>query len=262
MQNTDIKSKWLQYWQPKPQARLRLFCFPYAGGSASIYRSWFRYCPEEVEVCPVQLPGRESRLLEDPFTRISPLVECLAEALAPHFSLPFAFWGHSMGAIISFELARTLQRHLPLLSPVHLYISGHPEPGRLDHELPIYNLPLPLFLARLRRLQGTPEEILQNDELLQLLLPALRADFEIAETYQYTPGLPLSCPITVFCGHQDSEAPPSSVSGWEKQTSRLCRFHFFQGGHFFLHHEQKNVLDTLTCELLEDITSTTTRHLR
>lgn len=261
MQSTSVRNKWLQYWHPKPQARLRLFCFPYAGGSASTYRSWFRHCPEEVEVCPIQLPGRENRLLEDPFTRISPLVECLAEALAPLFSLPFAFFGHSMGAIISFELARTLQRHLPLFSPVHLYISGYPEPQQLHPELPVYDLPLPLFLAKLRRLQGTPEEILQNEELLQLLLPALRADFEIVETYQYTPGLPLPCPITVFCGRQDSEAPPSSVSGWEKQTNRLCRFHFFQGGHFFLHHEQKNVLDALTRELLEDLTSTTARHL-
>jgi medium-chain acyl-[acyl-carrier-protein] hydrolase len=255
MQSTSRRSSWFQYWHPKPQARLRLFCFPYAGGSALTYRSWFRYCPEEVEVCPIQLPGRENRLLEDPFTRISPLVECLAEALAPHLSLPFAFFGHSMGAIISFELARTLQRHLPPLRPVHLYVSGYPAPRQLDPELPVYNLPLPLFLARLRNLQGTPEEILQNEELLQLLLPALRADFEVSETYQYTPGPPLPCPITVFCGRQDIEAPPSSVSGWEQQTSRPCRFHFFQGGHFFVHHEQKSVLDALTPELLEDITS-------
>src|SRR5205814_4666171 len=193
MMNTPTVDSWIQYYQSKPQACLRLFCFPYAGGGASIFRTWSENLPPEIEACPIQLPGRESRLLEAPFSQLFSLIEPVAQALLPYLDMPCAFFGHSMGALVSFELARYLRRQHGL-SPVHLFVSGRRAPQLSDPDPPIHPLPEAEFLEELRSLKGTPEEVLQNTELLQLLLPLLRADFAVCETYAYAPETPLLCP--------------------------------------------------------------------
>jgi len=121
-------SSWIDYLKPNPRANVRLFCFPYAGGGASIFRTWANDVPTGVEVCPVQLPGRESRLIEQPFTRLSSLVQALAQAISPYLDVPFAFFGHSMGALISFELLvsfadKTVLAHFTCLSPLTVLLS-------------------------------------------------------------------------------------------------------------------------------------------
>jgi medium-chain acyl-[acyl-carrier-protein] hydrolase len=154
---------------------------------------------------------------------------------------PFAFFGHSMGAMISFELARRLRREHDR-EPIHLFVSGRRAPQLPITEPPTYNLPEPQLIEDLRRLNGTPRAVLENPELLQLVLPLLRTDFEVCQTYTYTPQAPLSCPITVFGGLQDTEAPRESLAAWREQTTSSFTLRMFPGDHFFLHTTQHDML--------------------
>ncbi len=247
--NVPTIDQWILYSRPRKQAQLRLFCFPYAGGGASIFRTWAEMLPSTIEVCPIQLPGRENRLLETPFSTLSPLIEHVAQALLPRLDLPFAFFGHSMGALISFELARYLRRKTYPFAPAHLFVSAHRAPQLPDPDPPTYYLPNAAFLNELRRLNGTPEEILQNQDLLRLLLPTLRADFALCETYQYVPDVPLGCPITTFGGLQDDEVSHEMLAAWRQQTSGAFTLRYFVGDHFFLHNEQAALLQVLSQNL-------------
>jgi medium-chain acyl-[acyl-carrier-protein] hydrolase len=246
-------NSWFQHWQAKPQARVRLFCFPYAGGGASIFRTWAEHLPPEIAVCPVQLPGRESRLLEEAHPEISSLVDELAQALLPYLDLPYAFFGHSMGALIGFELTRYLCRKNYSPGPLHLFVSAHRAPQILDPDQPTHNLPEPAFIEELRRLKGTPEEIMADTELLHLVLPLLRADFALCETYHYVPERPLSCPITALGGLQDEEVPRNMLAAWKVQTRKAFKLRFFAGDHFFLHKERAALLHVLALDLLNDL---------
>ena len=245
---TPTVDPWIQFWQPKLQARLRLFCFPYAGGGASIFRTWSEILPPQIEVCPVQLPGRESRLLEAPFSQLFLLIEPLAQALLPYLYMPCAFFGHSMGALISFELAHYLRQQYDL-SPVHLFVSARRAPQLIARDAPIHHLPEPQFVEELRRLKGTPEEVLQTSELLQLLIPFLRADFAMCETYLYTPGEPLTCPISVFGGLQDEEVSRDMLTAWHEQTRGSFKLRLFVGDHFFLHAARASLVQALLQDL-------------
>lgn len=249
MIHPPMADSWIQHGQPKLRSRLRLFCFPYAGGGASIFRTWSENLPPDIEVCPVQLPGRESRLLETPFTHIPSLIEPLAQALLPYMDKPYAFFGHSMGALVSFELARSLRRQHSI-GPVRLFVSGRRAPQLPDPDSPIHHLPESAFLDELRRLQGTAEEVLRDTELLQLLLPLLRADFAMCETYLYTSGEPLACPISAFGGLQDDEVPRYELAAWREQTWGTFKLRFFVGNHFFLHTARTSLLQALSQDLL------------
>src|SRR5581483_4354247 len=159
---------------PQTRGRVRLFCFPYAGGGRSVYFPWLSAISPDIEVCPVQLPGREERLGEPPFTCMELLIEKLVEVLRSSIDGPFAFYGHSLGALISFELARALRR-LNGPTPIHLFVSGCPAPQLPPTDPPIHQMPDVEFVQALRRFNGTSEKILQNAELLFVLLPFLRA---------------------------------------------------------------------------------------
>lgn len=250
MTNTSTVNLWLQYWRPSRRARLRLFCFPYAGGGASIFRTWSELLPPEIEVYPVQLPGRESRLHETAFSELLSLISPLAQALLPYLDMPYAFFGHSMGSLISFELARYLRRERHHPGPIHVFVSGHRAPQLPDPDPPTHHLPEPEFIEELRRLRGTPEEVLQSAELLHLMLPLLRADFALCETYLYHPEKPLTCPITAFGGLQDDEVPRETLAAWREQTCNSFKLRFFVGDHFFLHKEQLSLLQALSLDLL------------
>lgn len=246
---------WLQYRVVRPQARLRLFCFPYAGGSAAIFRNWSEYLPVEIEVCPVQLPGRERRLMEKPFCQLDELIMPLTQALLPYLDRPYAFFGHSMGGLISFELTRALRRQGYPHAPTRLCVSGRRAPQIPDPDPPTYHLPEEDFIAELRRLQGTPEEVLQNKELLHILLPLLRADFELCETYQYRQESTLTCPISAFGGTKDLEVSRAEVTAWQAQTRGKFKLRFFVGDHFFLHEQQLSLLSALAYDLSNDVWS-------
>src|SRR5271156_6070491 len=155
---------WIAYWKPRPKARLRLFCFPYAGASAMIYRLWSDGLSTDIELCPIQLPGRGIRLSECPFTDLPQLIDALAEALRPLLDKPFALFGHSLGTLISFELARELRANHQV-RPLRLFVSAGPAPQIPHRGPPINSLPEEEFSAELRRLNGTPEELLNHKEL-------------------------------------------------------------------------------------------------
>lgn len=243
--------KWLATRAPNPHARLRLFCFPYAGGNALIYRKWQEAFPAAsgVEVLPVQLPGRGNRLNEPAFTRWEPLVEALAEALSPHFDRPFAFFGHSMGALLAFELARLLhQRGQP--GPQLLFASGSPAPHLRSDDPPTYDLPDAEFIDELRRLKGTPTQVLEHPELMQLMMPLLRADFAVTQTYVYRESPPLTCPFIIFGGQEDEEVRGEKISAWCELTAGGCSLRVLEGGHFFIHTAEAQLLHALGLELL------------
>ena len=242
--------RWLAYREVNPRARLRLFCFPYAGGGASTYRGWGASMPAYLEVCPVQLPGRESRLRDPAFSRTELMVPELADALRPYMDLPFAFFGHSMGGLIGFELSRELRRRGQAL-PLHLFVSGRRSPQVPPREEPIYALPEPEFLDRLRELNGTPEEVLQHEELMRLLIPILRADFSINETYSYTEEEPFDFGISAFGGLGDQEITREDVEAWRQQTRGRFRVRMLPGDHFFIHGSKDLVLEAVSRDLAE-----------
>lgn len=186
--------------------------------------------------------------MEPPFTHIFPLIQAIAPALLAHLDKPFTFFGHSMGALVSFELARLLRREYGLL-PAHLFVSGRRAPQIPDLDPPIHTLPEPAFLEELRRLNGTPKAVLENEELMQLLIPILRADFAVVETYIYQTEPALECPITTFGGLQDVKISHEHLEAWRDQTSASFSLQMFSGNHFFLHSAQPLLLQSLAREL-------------
>jgi medium-chain acyl-[acyl-carrier-protein] hydrolase len=245
-------ASWFSSPQPNSRARLRLFCFPYAGGGAVIYRAWPELLPSEIEISAAQLPGRGNRIREAPYTALSPLVQATSESILPHLDRPFAFFGHSMGAMIAFELARHL-RASGSPQPVHLFVSGRRAPQIPRAPRVRFDAPEPEFLAELRDLEGTPPEVLDHPELMQLMLPLLRADFSVVHTYAYAPAPPLGCPITAIGGLQDEEANRAQLEAWREQTNAAFKVRMLQGGHFFLHHERALLLRVIAQELREHI---------
>jgi medium-chain acyl-[acyl-carrier-protein] hydrolase len=239
---------WLVIPRENPSARLRLFCFPYAAGTAMTFRKWPESLPGGVEVCAVQPPGRGDRLREKPFGSLLPLVRAIAHAVAPRLDKPFAFFGHSMGAMIGFELARHLRREMGLL-PAHMFISGRRAPQLDRSERVTYNLPESEFIDSLRDLNGTPPEVLEHRELMQLMLPLLRADFAVCQTYSYLHEPPLDCPFTVFGGLSDPEVSRRQLEAWREQTSGPWALRRLPGDHFFLHSAQGTLLSLLSHEL-------------
>ncbi len=247
MTNTIATAPWLALPKRNPGANMRLFCFPYAGGGAHTYRTWADNLPKTVEVCPIQLPGRGARMMEAPFTQMLPLVRAAAEALLPHLDKPFAFFGHSMGALVSFEVARWLRRRSGP-EPIHLFVSGCFAPDIPD-PYPLHDLPDSELLEGLRRLNGMPQEALENAELMRLLLPTLRADCTVTETYNYTDEPPLNCPVSAFGGLQDHLVGRTHLEAWRQQTTASFSLRMFPGDHFFLHSAQPLLLRILSREL-------------
>ena len=242
--------RWLAYREVNPRARLRMFCFPYAGGGASAFRGWGASMPREVEVCPVQLPGREGRLREPAFTRADELIAAVAEALTPWLDLPFVFFGHSMGAMIGFELTRELRRKGRTL-PLHLFVAGRRAPQIPAREEPIHDLPEPEFIERVRELNGTPEEVLQHAELMKLLIPLLRADFAMNETYEWVEEAPIDIGISAFGGLTDPDVTREDVEAWSVHTRGRFRMRMMPGDHFFLHTQKDIILESVARDLAE-----------
>ncbi|HEX5709308.1 MAG TPA: thioesterase II family protein [Pyrinomonadaceae bacterium] len=241
-------SQWVVRQRPAAQAALRLFCLPYAGGGAYIYRDWAEHLPAKVEVCPIQLPGRGNRLREAPATRMAPLVEAIAGAITPLLDKPFAIFGHSMGALIGFELARFLGREHGKV-PSHLFVSGRSAPQVPDADKRTYDLPEPEFIEELRRLNGTPQEVLDHPELMQMMIPILRADFETIQTYEYQAGRPLDCPISAMGGIQDPDVTRQDLEAWREETSGPFTLRMFPGGHFLINTARPMLLQAITKEL-------------
>src|SRR5262249_2665456 len=199
------------------------------------------------------------RLREPAFTRLVPLIQTLSQVLLPHLHKPFAFFGHSMGALVSFELARML-RSAYALCPVHLCVSGRSAPQLSELCASIHTLPEPEFVEAIRRLNGTSEKVLQHKELMQLMLPILRADFALCETYAYASEAPLDCPITAFGGLADPRVSGAQLQAWRDQTRARFALHMLPGDHFFLYTESSLFLRTLGQELHQTLSRVAYRH--
>lgn len=244
MQDTSKKA-WVVTPNPNPSAKFGLFCFPYAGGGPSIFQSWLYQLPMYVELHAVQPPGRGSRLMEPAYTEIEPLIETLAGVLEGYLDRAFAFFGHSMGALIAFELARYLRQQHQVM-PAHLFLSACGAPHIPNPKAVIHTLPEAEFRAELRRLNGTPPEVLEHPELMQLLSPNIRADFMLCERYQYLPESPLDCPITVFGGLQDTEVSRERLERWSEQTRCSFMLRMFPGDHFFVNKSGPSLLSMIS----------------
>ncbi len=237
---------WLARAQWRPEARLRLFCLPFAGSGAAVFSSWADALPDTIELCPVQFPGRETRLRESAHERLAPLVDELGQALRPYLDKPYALFGHSLGALVAFELARYFRRcQLPL--PEHLFVSARRAPHLPDPDSPLHVLSDAAFVEGLQnRYNAIPDVILQDPEYLQLFIPTLRADFAVVETYAYHDAPALDCPITGLGGRDDPRATPEAMAGWGMHTTKEFDLTLFPGGHFFLQPARADLLRALT----------------
>lgn len=228
---------------------LRLFCFPPAGRGASIYAKWNGSLNESVVVCPVQFPGREDRLREKPFTVLPDLLRETVAALVPWLDLPYAFFGHSLGALLAFEIARQLRRRGEK-PPVRLLVSARRAPHIPEPHIRISHLPDGPFLEAVRsRYNGIPDVVIQDTELLEIMLPILRADFSVMESYEYRREEPLCCPITVLGGRRDFEVAREDLEAWRIHTTNTCAVQLFPGDHFFLQSAQAEVVRFVNREL-------------
>jgi medium-chain acyl-[acyl-carrier-protein] hydrolase len=245
MKPAEPASPWFPYRTPRPEARLRLFCFPFAGKGASVFRPWQPQLPPWIEALVVQYPGRETRFHEPPFRQLDHLVEALIPELMHFLDRPFALFGHSMGALLAFEVARRL-RHAQGPQPAHLFVSGYAAPQTPRTAPPVHDLPEPEFRRVLQRYGGTPEDVLANEELMELLSPLVRADFAVRDSYVYSAQPPGPAPLTVFGGLEDEIAPWHSLVGWREQTSGPFGLYLLKGGHFFPLSAEPVLLQLLT----------------
>ena len=243
MQPPPIVDPWLALHVPQPQARLRLFCLPHAGGSASLFRTWQAELGPDIEVCPLQLPGRESRLNEPPFRELRPLVEALSDTVARYADRPFAFFGHSMGALLAFELTRTLvARGLP--GPVHLFVASYRAPHTLAASPPTAATHDIDANEAKRRETALALPTGMGEELLALVREALLADTAVCEGYVFTPGAPLTCPLSAFRGSEDY-VPDDATKAWRALSSGPFTSRTFLGDHFFLRGTPRGLLQAV-----------------
>ncbi|MFI1563536.1 thioesterase II family protein [Streptomyces sp. NPDC020490] len=242
-----MDTRWFRrFGEPLPAA-CRLICFPHAGGSATAYAPLSRKLSGTLDVLAVQYPARQDRRAEPPANGILGLAARIAEALTPHTRQPYAFFGHSMGALVAYETARILD-HGSVPPPVRLFLSGRGAPGptpdphdRLTDDAAI--------LAAVRKLGGTDASVLDDPELLDMVLPALRADYGALASYRWQPGPALNTPVTVLVGDADPVVPVASVAGWARQTRQDDEVLVFAGGHFYLSERLDQVTAVLTTRL-------------
>jgi medium-chain acyl-[acyl-carrier-protein] hydrolase len=233
--------KWFPHRRPSPAARARLFCFTYAGGSAAAFRAWADSLGPAIEVCAVEPPGRGSRFVEPPYRHAEAYVAAVLPLVRELSDRPFVLFGHSLGAMVAFEVAQSLERS-GARTPAAIALSGH---GLDDvREPPIHELPTPQLIERLKRYDGTPPDLLDNAELMELVLPTLRADFELGARHEYRLGTKLKSPILAIGGRQDSEVPQASLAKWGEQTTQFA-LRMFEGRHFYLHEAEREVITVL-----------------
>ncbi|SFD15750.1 thioesterase II family protein [Pseudoalteromonas denitrificans] len=236
-----MQSKWFVIPKHNPQADIRLICFPYAGGSSSIYTSWVNSLPENVELIIMQAPGRSNRMFETPIDKMDILADNLLAEIPTLLNKPYVLFGHSLGSRVCFELILRLNK-LGLQLPLHFIASGSSGPQKERHNIS-YNLPESEFISKLRTMNGTPEELLKNKELMSLLLPMLRADFEIAETFQYTGNALFNISLSIFGGEDDTDVTNDDLYLWQQFFKPKAKTTKFPGGHFFINSHKELVLE-------------------
>ncbi|MDB9473115.1 thioesterase II family protein [Dolichospermum circinale] len=244
MNTKTIFTSWITCPKPNLQAKLRLFCLPYAGGNRRVFHTWTDYLPKTIELCPIEIPGRGRQIKSPPYTEIQPLVREIATNIIPYLDKPYAFFGYSMGALISFELIRLLRSEYNF-QPLHLFVAARHAPQLPLKKPLISQLSDADFLAEIYRLNGTPKEVLENAELMQLFMPIIRADFALIESYIYDPQPALDCPIDTFGGLQDREVSYNSLAAWQEQTTADFSLQMMDGDHFFINTAKTTLLKSV-----------------
>ncbi len=247
-------NSWFESFSPNPTAKVRLFCFSYAGGNPTTFRDWHRFLPSYLEVLAVQLPGHGTRIQETPICELKSLVEDLKKIISDNSEKPFVFFGHSLGALLAFELARQLncsslrQPSLLILSACSApeWMSERSKKNKFNQS---HLLSDKLLVQKLKDLGGTPKEVLENFELMRLFLPAIRSELYMSENYIYEEGVPLSCPIIVCGGDNDDEVKLASLNDWSLQTSSSFKKEIFPGNHFYLYDSKFELLKKISNEI-------------
>ncbi len=231
----------------RSHAEMILFCFAHAGGNSAFFRTWEKLLLPEIQVKAITLPGRGARHKEQPFTKMERLVEQLFCELVAYVDRPFALFGHSLGAAIAYEVTREFCNHNQ--NPLWLFASARRAPHMPPKQRQIYNLPSNDLLANLNRLNGTPYEVLKDQSLMEALLPSIRADFELNETYALSDLSPLPVSISAFVGNNDPEVNPKEMYAWRDVTSGEFSLRVFEGDHFYLDIGKQDVLASIQHDL-------------
>ncbi|MFZ6658978.1 thioesterase II family protein [Undibacterium sp. TJN19] len=239
-------SKWFLITRPKPKAQYRLFCFPYAGGSATAYMAWEDLLPDNIELVAIQPPGRANRLSEGLLTSVDDMAGQIARFIPQWLDRPYMMYGHSLGAAVSFELLHVLkEKNLPM--PFRYFCGARRAPHYSPRIPPIHNYPLDKFKSELKSLNGTPEIILNNADLMEIFVPILRTDFKAAYIYHRAPDVKLDCAVSIFGGALDDKVTKEDLVGWQDHFQKKADFRVFDGGHFFMDENKDLVLNAI-CE--------------
>lgn len=235
-----MTEKWVQVVD-KPGAQKRLYVFPYAGGNSAAFIPWSRGLGPDIELAVIHLPGRGLRMAEPSQSSLRDIAMSIAGTIAQDNAANFAFFGHSMGAVLMLEVAR-IATLMQLRRPQLMIASGCRWPGQLEPE-GVHELPDDALIERLRDMCGTPDEVLDNREMMEIALPALRSDFAMLDTYRYRPGIAINTPLHVFAGQDDAIVKAEHLDGWLTETEQPGAVHWFEDAHFFIHSQQEKVLD-------------------
>ena len=246
-----MREIWLTCPQPRPHAVHRLICFPHAGGGSALFYPFAALLPPSIEMLAVQLPGREARLSEPPFRRMDLLVDALLDGLKDNILSPFSFFGHSMGALVAFELSRALRRHGHQL-PHTVVVSGRRSPTIPHLEEPLHLLPDTAFVdALVRRYDAIPTVIRNEPDLMAIFVPVLKADFATFETHVHRDEPPLGCAVAMYGGRDDPQT--AQMAGWADLFSGPRTNRAFDGGHFYLADHRRAVATALAEDVLTPV---------
>ncbi|HET8680974.1 MAG TPA: alpha/beta fold hydrolase [Micromonosporaceae bacterium] len=242
-----VSDMWIRRYHPAPDSTVRLVCFPHAGGSASFYFPVSAKMPPAIEVCAVQYPGRQDRRAEASIESIPVLADAISDAIRPLADCPLAFFGHSMGAVVAYEVALRMERDgaAPL---VRLFASGRRAPSRYRPEA-VHQQGDQGIIAELRALSGPNTDMLGDPEMLEMILPAVRTDYRAIETYRHVPGQAVNCPIMVLVGDSDPRVTLDEAKAWAGHTTDPFDLRVFPGDHFYLIEQSQAVIQVLIEEL-------------
>jgi surfactin synthase thioesterase subunit len=236
----------------KKTDRVKLFCLPYAGGSVMVYSKWQKYLHDSVDTCPLELSGRGRRFEEPFYNNIEEAVSDLYQSIQDQLdNAPYVFFGHSMGSLLVYELIFKIREN-KRREPLHTFISGKNPPHITENNRKLHKLPDREFMEEIIKLGGTPNEILKEPELLSLVIPILKADYKLLETYQWTPKNDnINCGLTVFGGTEDADVNIKDLAEWRQYTSREFNLYQFGGGHFFINEKTADIVEIINQTLID-----------
>lgn len=237
------KSPWISSIR-NDDVNYRLFCFPFAGAGSNVYRSWISDLSPEIDVCPIQLPGRENRMNEKAIDNVHDMASQIATEIEPYTDVPFAFFGHCIGALIAYELVVTMQK-LNMNTPDHIYLSAFRSPEYTNPNRELYQLDDAEFKSEIKEYGGFSDYILNNDEIMKTIMPMLRADFALHENYRYPGNESVECPISLLCGDQDHIVKKEHMQNWSNVSNHDVNLTMISGGHFFINERKEDILNLI-----------------